>query len=493
MIKQIITACVMMQGLAGAAVAGDVLTYHNTRNHHGAYTVPGLTLAAAATIRPYTGFSATVSGNVYAQPLFWKPKGSPGELIVATESNIVYALNATTGAVIWHTQLAPPVPLKSLPCGNIDPEGVTGTPVIDPKTGTLYLNALALPNGNIRQLLYAISLKDGTVQANWPIDVQAQLATKSISFASTNQGERSAMLFSNGLLYTVYGGKAGDCLPYRGTVIETDPVTRAFTGVWQTRASGGGIWSQGGIATDAKSLYVTTGNTFGASTYGDGESIVRLKPGLAHSTATTDFYAPANWQSLDNGDTDLGGSEALPVNLAVAGGGAPARRMFALGKDGKAYLVNRGNLGGIGGAATVVQVANSAIITGPAVYSTTTLDMVAFQNNNPVGCSGAGIMMLALKPTGTAPITTAWCAHYNGNGSPIITTTDGTTYPIVWVAGAEGDNQLHGFNALTGAAVFSGSGTTMTGLHHFQTVLAADGHLYVAGDGKVFGFMFTPG
>jgi len=74
----------------------------------------------------------------------------------------------------------------------------------------------------------------------------------------------------------------------------------------------------------------------------------------------------------------------------------------------------------------------------------------------------------------------AWCEPLNGAGAPIVTTTDGTANAIVWVVGAEGDNELHGFNALTGATVLSGTGTAMSGLHHFQTILATRNRFYVA-------------
>ncbi len=100
--------------------------------------------------------------------------------------------------------------------------------------------------------------------------------------------------------------------------------------------------------------------------------------------------------------------------------------------------------------------------------------------------------MTRLKVTGDAktPITTAWCAPFNGSGAPILTTTDGTANAIVWVPGAEGDNQLHGFDALTGKTVFPGAGTGMTGLHHFSSLIAANHRLYVAGDNAVYAFTF---
>ena len=89
-----------------------------------------------------------------------------------------------------------------------------------------------------------------------------------------------------------------------------------------------------------------------------------------------------------------------------------------------------------------------------------------------------------------APISVTWCTSFSGRGAPIITTTADRANPIVWVVGAEGDNLLHGFDASTGKAVFSGGGEQMSGLHHFVTILAAEKHLYVAADNRVYAFTF---
>jgi hypothetical protein len=153
------------------ASAQGVVTYHNAPDRHGGYVVPGLTQTAAANIHPDAAFRATVSGNVYAQPLYWQPSGAKvGLLIVATESNLVYALNANTGAQVWKTQLATavpnPPPHSLLGCGNIDPEGVTGTPVIDPASGRLYLDATTLQPGNLpRHMIYAPRFRAAVRQA----------------------------------------------------------------------------------------------------------------------------------------------------------------------------------------------------------------------------------------------------------------------------------------------------------------------------------------
>ena len=99
------------------ALADSVVTYHNSNQRDGAYTIPGLTLSTAANMQRDTKFDGTISGHVYAQPLFWKPKGAKhGLVIVATESNTVYALNDSSGKVVWNTTLADPVmPLNQLP------------------------------------------------------------------------------------------------------------------------------------------------------------------------------------------------------------------------------------------------------------------------------------------------------------------------------------------------------------------------------------------
>jgi outer membrane protein assembly factor BamB len=479
--------------LLGAAPlrAASVVTYHNSNKRTGLYTVPGLTASAAAGITLDTGFSAKVSGNVYTQPLYWKPKGATvGELIVATENNIVYALNADTGAVIWQRSL--PAPISSgLPCGDITPEGITGTPVIDPASGTLYLNSQTSSTGSPQHNVYALSLTDGSILPGWPVNIVSGLAAAGVTFNAPEQGERSGLLFFQGGLYVVYGGRAGDCTPYHGVVVQIDPATQKITGNWETRGDAGGIWAQGGIASDGKYLFTTTGNTIGVgSTYGDGESIERLLPGLAHSTDGSNFYAPANWQSLDSTDADLGGTEAIPVDVQKTGKSGTAPRLVAMGKDGNAYLVNRLNLGGIGGPASIVKVSNDSIITGPAVYNTGTATLLAFTSFNGLQCGGSNLTVLDLAPSGNTPITVKWCVSISGRGSPIITTTDGEANPLVWVVGASGDNLLHGYDLLAGTAVYTGT-KAMTGLHGFQTLIAADKHLYVAGDNTVYAYSFA--
>src|SRR2546426_6314209 len=74
-----------------------------------------------------------LDGAVYAEPLV-----VGGQVIVATENDSLYALDASTGQVQWRTSVGIPVSQSDLPCGNIDPLGITGTPVYDPQTGLVF-------------------------------------------------------------------------------------------------------------------------------------------------------------------------------------------------------------------------------------------------------------------------------------------------------------------------------------------------------------------
>ena len=118
---------------------------------------------------------------------------------------------------------------------------------------------------------------------------------------------------------------------------------------------------------------------------------------------------------------------------------------------------------------------------------------VAFQGVGsacPAGQGGPGLTVLRIAAAARGGIGTAWCASVDGAGSPISTTSNGTADRIVWIAGAEGDDRLHGFRADNGQPVFTGGGPDdrMAGVRHFETLVAANGRLYVAGDGKVYAF-----
>src|SRR5256886_5285557 len=108
----------------------NVTQEHNNLSRDGVYIDAAFTPSAAANLTRDLGFDGTIVGNVYAQPLYIEGGPNGAMIIAVTESNNVYALNATTGTVIWQRNLGTPVPLSELFCGNIDPVGITGTPVV---------------------------------------------------------------------------------------------------------------------------------------------------------------------------------------------------------------------------------------------------------------------------------------------------------------------------------------------------------------------------
>ena len=175
----------------------------------------------------------------------------------------------------------------------------------------------------------------------------------------------------------------------------------------------------------------------------------RLDPGLAHPTATTDFFVAPNFVSLDRADLDLGGTSAAIVDVPLPGGGL-AHWLLQLGKDGNAYVLDRADLGGIGGGLAVQSVSQSEIITAPAVVPVRGGVLVGFNGPGascPLPVSGARLTMVevtAQAGAGMHPsIRTLWCAGLASSGAPIITTTNGVSQPVVWITGAGGDGQLH--------------------------------------------------
>jgi hypothetical protein len=474
------------------AAQDNVLTYHGSPDRKGNFVVPGLTWQRAKSLHIDEKFQAHVAGSVYAQPLYWRaPGSSSGMLLVATEENNVHALDAATGNAIWTRSLGKPVARSALRCGNISPLGITGTPVIDDASGAIYLDANIADSSGPRHRLFALSLKDGSVMPGWPIDVTDALRSVQQSFNSRDQNQRGALTVLGGMLYVPFGGHYGDCGDYHGWVAGVSLQEPRRVAAWSTRARGGGIWAPGGISVAGQSLFVATGNTFGVSTWMDGEAVFRLAPDLHRSSEKRDFFAPPNWLALDQQDADLGGTNPMPLNAK-----ASANRqalMLALGKDGRGYLLDQNNLGGIGGSLASETVSRRPIRTAPAVYEIGADLYVAAQAAGahcPSTASDNQLIVLKVRAGERPGFGTAWCGGLRGAGSPIVTTSDGHADPIVWIVGAEGDNRLHGFRGDTGEPILDRSGPAMTGLHHFQTLIATKDRLYVGADGRVYAFAF---
>lgn len=489
MLRLVLLAMLIALPASGATPTDTTVAfYHGAPDRAGNYIVPALALTAVGAVHRSQAFDGAIEGHVYAQPLYWHPAGAKrGLIITATESNNVYALDAADGHVVWHTALGAPVPREALPCGNISPLGITGTPVIDDSTSTVYLDAMIDRAGVPKHLVFGLLLTDGSVRTGFPIDVATGLARHGIPFNATVQNQRGALSLLNGRIFIPFGGHNGDCGDYRGVVAAISLNPPELVAGWAARAPKGGIWAPAGLSEADGSLYFTTGNTENAHGWQDGEGVFRVGVDLAHSSSTRDFFAPSNWQQLDDYDLDLSGVTPLPLTVP----NSPRRLMLALGKDGNAYLLDRSNLGGISGALAVRRAAGGVIITSATTYPAANAALVAYRARDaacPTGRYVSGIAALAVTPD--ARLSTAWCAPMNGAGAPIVTTTDGAANPIVWAVGAEGDDRLHAFRGDTGEEIHLSSGTAgrMPGLRHFATILVAAGHMFIAGDNRIFAF-----
>ncbi len=484
-----VAAAFLAATLFSGANAQDhgVLTYHNDVARSGNYVVPGLTWDKARALRLDSRFAPRVDGHLYAQPLLWRA-GSTALLITASEDNVVQAFDAQSGDELWRRTVGTPVTRSSLPCGNISPLGITGTPAIDAASQAIYFNAAVAVSNGPRHKIFGLALKDGAVLPGFPVDVADALRAGGHSFVPRDQNQRAAVAIVDATLYVAFSGHFGDCGDYRGWVVGVPLHDPDKVASWATRARGGGIWAPGGIAAVGREMFFATGNTFGASKWSDGEAVFRATPGLKRSENPRDFFAPSDWHALDARDLDLGGSN--PVPLDVPGANGTQALILALGKDRKAYLLDRNNLGGIGGQLAEASVAESLIITAPAVYPAGDGLFVAFRAPG-ARCPGGGdngLTVLQVK-TGSPPgMTTAWCGAVSGRGSAMVTTTDGHSNPVVWMLGAEGDNRLHGFKGDTGEKLFTSE--PLSALRRFQTPIATPDRLYVGADGRVYAFAF---
>ena len=470
----------------------SVVQYHNHANRDGLYIDPAFTRVTAPLIKPDPAFKAKLAGPTYAQPLYFERAEGTDLVITATEQNEVSAFDALTGAVAWQRVLAPP---GEPGCGgNIRPLGITGTPVIDAVTRTLYVAAMTAGN---KQMIYALSLADGSTVPGWPVDVSTVRAGAA-TFNPAVQHQRGALLLLNGTLYVPYGGNFQDCGEFHGWVVGVPVANPAAPIAFVTRGIGGGIWAPGGLASDGVSILAATGNTLekaGAvnsspATWGHGNAVLRLSPLLADiaEAQTVDFFAAQDWKAQDKDGLDLGSSAPALFSLP---GATPADLVLAMGKAGKAYLLDQKKLGGMGGELHAVTISGSGIAGGliqaTTVYPSPTGTFAVFRSTQPVmGCKTGSGNYGALKLTAGAPPTMAlaWCAEGNGTGSPIVTSPDGMTNSVVWyftggrLVGVDGESGMQLFRAAE----------ALPYIDKFQTPIVAKGRLYVAASDGLYAF-----
>ena len=244
---------VVLLSAASAQADQSVVTYHGALDRAGRYVVPGLTYERARSLRLDSSFHAAFHGKVYAQPLLWRrPGSSEGELIVATEDNEVFALDAQSGAQIWKRALGPPVPLSALPCGNISPLGVTGAPLIDEQRATLYLDSAVMRANGPRHEIFALSLADGSIEPGWPLDVATALGG---NFDPSVQNQRGALALFRGKVFVPFSGHWGDCGAYHA-LSSAFPLTSQAK---SRRPCTSSLWSAGDFSTRARRRHMGSG------------------------------------------------------------------------------------------------------------------------------------------------------------------------------------------------------------------------------------------
>ncbi len=404
-------------------VAGDWPTYHHDSLRSG---VSSDQLPLGDVQKVWT--SELLDGALYAQPLV------VGDRVLAfAESNSVYALDTSSGAVAWKINLGEPVPGNELPCGNIDPSGITGTPVVDVAAGTVYVvaNLRAGPHHE----LFALDLANGAVLWHRPIDAPG--------LSPAVEQQRGALALSGGRVYVPFGGLYGDCGQYKGAVASAAADgTGDLAGYVVPTSRMGGIWNPAGPVVDSNGdLWVTTGNSASRDNFDYGNSVIRLNPQLS----VLDYFAPGDWTALNAGDVDLG--SLGPVLVSV-------NRVLAVGKNGVAYLLDADDLGQIGGQLFSAEVGSSAF--GAAA----TLGSMVF-----VPCSRALVGLQVSQ----AAIEVAWTVS-GGAGPPIVAA--GAVWSLAY------DGELRAVDPASGDILFSTHLTRPAS--RFVSLAAAGGRLFVA-------------
>jgi hypothetical protein len=302
---------------AQAASSTDWTQYHGSADRAGyAPSMPAPTgpLRVVKRIR--------LDGAVYASPIV-----AAGLTIVATEHNTVYAFDARN-RLVWRRHLGRPSPAWQRPCGNIDPLGITGTPLY--RSGIVYL-AAELSGTPPTHRLFGLRVGTGRVAVSRSLD-RAGVARAAMQ-------ERGALAYAHGRVWVPFGGLTGDCGHYKGRLVGFALSGKGKPLVFTVpTAREAGIWTPPGPSVDrAGNLYVSVGN--GASGVGDSydhsDSVLKIN-GRGHRI---DSFSPTTWATDNEADLDLGSQGPALVG----------RWVFIAGKSGTAYVLRQSHLGGIGG------------------------------------------------------------------------------------------------------------------------------------------------
>jgi len=266
--------------------------------------------------------SVQLDAAAYAQPIV-----AVGLVIVATENDTVYGIHPASHTIAWRTHLATATRRSDLPCGNIDPSGITGTPAYDGSTESVFV---VTESGDAHHTLVALDTRSGAVKWRRNLDVLGNRDRHA-------EQQRGALLVQNGRVYVPFGGRFGDCGNYVGYLASVAVNGSGAVSTYAVpTAREGGMWAPPGpvVGSDGD-VYVASGN--GAETggnYDGSDSVIRLTAALRKVA----LFAPATWPQDNADDLDLGSMSPAVV----------ADKLVIAGKRGTVYLLSS-SLGGVGG------------------------------------------------------------------------------------------------------------------------------------------------
>jgi hypothetical protein len=452
---------------------GAWTVYHRDDGHTGNdSTLPAATGASTGWV------STALDGTVYAEPLVYQ-----GIVYVATLNNTVYALNQSDGSVVWSNHIRAPE-TGGWSCGNVSPQGIIGTPVIDATGGRIYVVTLDTTDDLYR--LEGLNLVSGVVELSTVITTMAVSG-----FDWTIEQERGALALRNGYVYVPFGGRAGDCGAYHGYVFAVPINGRASLPPYITPGQGAGFWSAGGVVVDDSTgkVFETSGNgtAGGCNANGNGtpafenDAVVRLSATVAHE----DAFIPQDWRAnWCINDQDLGSATMVLISPTLA---------FQAGKWGTGFLVNPQALGGMDGQLYPTPKPAGYVEANVCRGNHSDANFGSYAYAAPyvyLSCEGNGLVALHIN-TSTPSFSNcdATCAGPSWNaggfspGPPIV------AGGAVWAVDTGGGG-LYGFNAATGAQIYHSAGFGVT---HFTTPSEAGGQIFVGSGNAVRSFNLTSG
>ena len=474
-------ACAIAAVLAGTPAAGaDVLTYHDDNARTGGQLdETELSPATVNAARFGKLYSQTVDGAVYAQPLVSSRvsiagRGATDVVFVATEHDSVYAFDAdgepgSNAGPLWHHSFldnppigvtVTPIPAADVATDDLAPEiGITSTPVIDPASGTLYVEAATKEvSGTLTryvQRLHALDLATGAEKLGRPVEISAVAngtgsgadASARIAFDPRWEFNRAALLLSRGVVFVAFASHA-DALPSHGWVLGYDAATLSQVAVFNTTPDGilGTIWMSGGgpAADQAGNVFVVTGNgTFDFAGGGRdlADSFLKLTPD-AGGLALADYFTPFNQDVLAASDLDLGSGGVVLLPDRPAG---KVPLAVGAGKDGTIYLLDRDRLGGYTPTGDAVIQEVQGILNGSFCTPAVLGDTVYIGSSNYDGGSllafdlSSGV--LSSSPTSEAS------EYFPFPGVNPSVSADGSSDGIVWVIEHAEPAVLHAYLA----------------------------------------------